>query len=108
MRLRCLIVDTNPETRTRLESLARDLPEMDVQCLSRFDDAETAVQSRCPNLIILRFADSDLTGERVLKAIRLVKMGPVIIALFARPNPDHIKTLVRRWGIMDVLTDDAD
>ncbi len=108
MRRRCLIIDSKSTVRGRLESVLREISGLHVQSVRSFQAAAASVQSRCPNLVLLRVGDPQLPAEDVLEVIQRIKVRVSTVLIVEKPDPERIKRLLNRFKIADVLTDDAD
>jgi len=108
MRRRCLIIEPDSTARQNLESVLRDIPSLYVQSVQTFQAAAASIQSRCPNVVLLRVGNPQLSAESILDVIQRIK-GPVsTILLMKQAESNLLKKLLSRYRVTDVLTDDAD
>lgn len=88
--------------------MLREIPGVDVDCVSSYQEAADVLQSRPSNLLLFRFSDGVSPGDRVLKIIRPGKKNIITIGIVANPRPERIRELVTKYKVVDILTDSAD
>ncbi|MBZ0256566.1 hypothetical protein K8I31_10920 [bacterium] len=108
MRLRCLIIDTDPEFISRIQASFANFPSFGVEKVDNVQEAAQSIVSQSPNLIIARH---DLLGDefgRVVQAISRVNIRCYFIVVIKSATAELLKAAAQSKVIQDLITHDVD
>jgi CheY-like chemotaxis protein len=94
--MKVLVVDDSAAIRSRLATMLRELPDVEVCEVTTADEALDAIRADPPDLVVLDVHMPGRSGLDVLASIKAAPSPPVVVVLTGHPTPHHARFSLAR------------